>query len=530
MIPLSERGRLLNILKDTTMILTADVIKGFSQSLLQKDFDGAVKSPYCHEEWWELFCSDSNKVAVAAPRRHAKTTAVTQTCALASVLFRQRSYVLIVSDTITQAIQFLGEIKQQLTENEQLRSLFKIVGFSKDSEDDFICMCEDGHKFRMSAKGAEQKLRGLKWDTKRPDLIICDDLENDEIVMNKERRAKFKRWFYAALLPSMAKHGKIMYVGTILHNDSLLESLMPKRHQTGYLVEPLKTWIRGRNGKPKSVAGWVSVKYKAHTPDFSEILWSENYDAEYFRELRHEYAEQGIPDVYSQEYLNTPLDESLAYFRRSDFVDFSNTDRNLLETQGWDKRFNFYIGTDLAVSTKDVSDWSVFVVAGMDEKGYLWIFDVIRERMDAQEIVEMLLSLEKKWEPLTITMEKGQIEKSVGPFLRQRMLDVGVFPSITTVAPSVDKLTRARSIQARMRAGAVKFDKSADWFYDFEDEAVLFPRGKHDDQIDALAYVGLIVDKLIAGSSQKQLADEEYAEEYETSGLADAGRSEYTGY
>lgn len=511
-------------------MLTASVIKGFSQSLLQKDFDGAVHSPECHEEWWELFCSDHKQVAVAAPRRHAKTTAVTQTCGLAAVLFREREYVLIVSDTITQATQFLGEIKQQLVENEQIRSLFKIQGFVKETEDDFICMCEDGHTFRMSAKGAEQKLRGLKWKNKRPDLIICDDLENDEIVMNKDRRLKFKRWFYGALLPSLSFRGKIMVVGTILHNDSMLESLMPKKSYKGYRQDALKVWTEDKFGKPRLVDGWVSVKYRAHNPDFSQVLWKENYDKEYFIAKRQEYVSQGIPDVYSQEFLNTPIDESLAYFRRADMRDFSDEDRELLKTAEWNKRFNFYIGTDLAVSTDEVSDWSVFVVAGLDEKGYLWIFDIIRERMDAQEIVEMFLKLEKMWRPIAISMERGQIEKSIGPFLRQRMLDTGVFPTIIPIAPSVDKLTRARSIQARMRAGAVKFDKSGDWFYDFEDEAVLFPRSKHDDQVDALAYVGLIVDKMIQGSTQQELQDEEYEEEYEHSGLADAGRSSYTGY
>ena len=511
-------------------MLTANVIRGFSSSLLQKDFDGAVQSPECHEEWWELFCSHHKQVAVAAPRRHAKTTAVTQTCGLAAVLFREREYVLIVSDTITQAVQFLGEIKQQLVENEQLRSLFKIKGFIKETEDDFICQCEDGHMFRMSAKGAEQKLRGLKWNNKRPDLIICDDLENDEIVMNKERRLKFKRWFYAALLPCLSFRGKIMYVGTILHNDSLLESLMPKKYAKGYTQEPTKTWVADKLGQPRVVDGWVSVKYRAHNPDFSEILWKENYDKHYFVSKRQEYVAQGIPDVYSQEWLNTPIDETLAYFRRADLRDFSDDDKNLLKQPGWHKQFNFYIGTDLAVSTTEVADWSVFVIAALDDKGYLWVFDVVRERMDAQEIVETLLKLELKWRPQTITMEKGQIEKSIGPFLRQRMLDTGTFPSITTVAPSVDKLTRARSIQARMRAGAVKFDKSADWYFDFEDEIAMFPRGKHDDQVDALAYVGLIIDKMIAGASKQEVEEEEYEDEYEQSGLADAGRSSYTGY
>lgn len=75
------------------MYLTADVIKGFSSSLLQKTFDSPVQSPACHYEWWELFCQPSPMVAIAAPRMHAKTTALTHTYTLAAVLFREREYV-----------------------------------------------------------------------------------------------------------------------------------------------------------------------------------------------------------------------------------------------------------------------------------------------------------------------------------------------------------------------------------------------------------------------------------------------------
>jgi predicted phage terminase large subunit-like protein len=290
------------------------------------------------------------------------------------------------------------------------------------------------------------------------------------------------------------------------------------------VVEPLRTYSK----RPK--AAWKSVKYKAHTPDFSEILWPQRYDREFFISKRNEYLEQGLPDVYSQEFLNQPLDESLAYFKRHDFKDFDDVDRERFKQKDWKKFFNFYIGTDLAVSLTDVSDWSVFVVGGMDESGYLYIVDVIRERMDAQDIVETILALQKKYEPEAIQMEKGQIEKSIGPFLRQRMLDSNVFPNIIPIAPSSDKLQRAKSIQGRMRAGAVKFDKAADWYFNFEDEAVLFPRGKHDDQVDAFAYIGLILDKTIAGPSQKELEEEEYEEEYTQSGLNEVGRSLTTGY
>ena len=157
------------------MALTADIIQGFSQSMLQKNFDAASDSPECHYEWWSLFCNKHPQVAICAPRNHAKSTALTYSYTLAAVLFRERSYVLLVSDTVSQATQFLNDIKATLAENEQIRQLFHIKEFVKETEDDIIVKCADGHQFRIQAKGAEQKLRGLKWDNKRPDLIVCDD-------------------------------------------------------------------------------------------------------------------------------------------------------------------------------------------------------------------------------------------------------------------------------------------------------------------------------------------------------------------
>lgn len=505
-------------------MLTADVIKGFASSLLQKGFDTPVQSPACHYEWWELFCSSHQMVAIAAPRMHAKTTALTHTFTLASVLFRERRYVLVVSDTITQAVQFLGDIKKELIENESIKSLFKIKEFIKETEDDFICLCEDGHTFRVSAKGSEQKVRGLKWNNLRPDLIVCDDLENDEIVLNKERRAKFKRWFYGALLPCRSYKGIVRYVGTILHNDSLLESVMPKRSDKHTIVEELKTY------STKKKPSWLAVKYRAHTNDFSKILWPERYDKEFFTTKRQEYLDQGLPDVYSQEYLNIPIDESLSYFKRSDFLDFTDQDRNLLQKSDWKKHFNFYIGSDLAVSQAETADFSVFCVGGIDENGTLYIFKIIRERMDSQQIVETLLSLQRIYNPIAVSLEKGQIEKAIGPFLRQRMMETGDYINLLSVAPSVDKLTRARSMQARTRAGAVKYDKRADWFIDFEEECMLFPRGKNDDQVDAFAYLGLIIDKLITAPTKREMELDAYLEELEESDLNMEGRNEMTGY
>lgn len=384
--------------------------------------------------------------------------------------------------------------------------MFGIKRFVKDTATDAIIEFDDGQKFRLIAKGSEQKVRGLKWDGKRPDLIIGDDLENDEIVLNQDRREKFRRWFYGALLPCRSANGIVRIVGTILHLDSILERLMPKEHSKYTVNEELKSY------STQEKALWKSIRYRAHNEDFSSILWKGRWTAEKLKELRQEYIDQGIPDVYSQEMLNYPLDQSRAYFRKSDFTPTAQYELDDI-TNGV-KLLNYYIGGDLAISEKERSDYCSFVVAGMDETGILYIVNVIRERLDSMEIVETILALERRYKPTLFLIEQEKITKAIGPYLRTAMLKTNTMPTIITMVPSADKQTRARSIQARMRIGGVKFDKSADWYGIFEDELLKFPKARHDDQVDAFAYVGLALDKYVEAPSQEEAAQEEWEEEY----------------
>lgn len=497
-------------------MLTAEVIQGFSASLLQSRFDGAVESPECHREWWSLFTSKYSQVAVSAPRGHAKSTACTLTYLLAAMVFRERSYALLISDTVSQASQFLNDIKQELLGNEKLASLFGIKEFTKDTEDDVIVLCEDGHQFRITARGSEQKLRGLKWNNKRPDLIVCDDLENDEIVMNPDRRTKFKRWFYGALIPCKSVNGIIRIVGTILHEDSLLNNLMPKEYDRWTRNSPLKTWSE----KPSS---WVAFKYRAHSDDFKHILWPNKYSKEWFIEKRNDYFERGLPDVYSQEFLNEPIDDSIAFFKKADFHHQTKEDQS--------RGLHYYITGDLAISEKETADYTVFIVAGVDENKQIHIKNVIRDRLDGREIVDTILALQKTYSPELIGLEEMQVSKAIGPFLREEMLKTGVFPTLCQLKhKGKDKMARARSIQARMRAGGVKFDKSGDWYHTFEDELTKFPRATRDDQVDAFAYLGMMLDSLIEAPTQEEQEDEEYYGELRESGWGEQGRNKVTGY
>lgn len=447
---------------------------------------------------------------------HAKSTALTFGWTMAQMCFRERSYAIIVSDTVAQAVQFLGDMKKEFMDNEQLRSLFKIKELVKDSEDDFIVLCEDGHMFRMQAKGSEQKVRGLKWNNKRPDLIVCDDLENDEIVLNKERRAKFRRWFMGALLPCRSLNGIVRYVGTILHSDSMLESVMPKPFEKGTVTTELKQYSTKKRN-------WLAVKYKAHNGDFSKILWGSRFTKQHFIDLRQGYLDQGIPDVYSMEYLNIPIDESVAYFKKNDFLPMREKDN--------ERELRYYITGDLAISESETADYTAFVVAAVDENKTLYIKDVVKARLDGREIVDTILALERAYKPEAFGIEEMQVSKAIGPFLREEMILTGTFPNLVKLRHGgKDKIARSRSMQGRMRAHGVRFATEAEWFPDFLDECISFPRGKHDDQVDAFAYLGMLLDMIVEAPTEKELQDDEYADDARSNGYGDSGRSRITGY
>jgi predicted phage terminase large subunit-like protein len=304
--------------------------------------------------------------------------------------------------------------------------------------------------------------------------------------------------------------------------DSQLNRLMPS--DTGRFTKhgELKTWTEWPDGR---VRGWLSVKYRAHNPEMTKFLWPERFSKDHWLSEKEKYASDGAMDLYSQEYMNNPIDESVAYFKRNDILPITQEDKdNRNKTP-----LVYYCTVDLAISENNRSDWSVFMIAGVDENKVIHIVDVVRERLDGREIVDTILALQRAYEFSAVGIEEMMISKALGPFLREEMVKQGVFPSIVQLKhKGKDKIQRARSIQARMRAKTVKFDKEADWFPALEDELTKFPRGRHDDQVDTLAYLGLLLDVVVEAPSYEELEEEEYLDELRTSGTR--GQSRITGY
>ena len=407
-------------------------------------------------------------------------------------LFRDRDFILLVSKTEGQVVRFLANIKTELLVNQELISQFGVKRFVKDTETEVVVELIDGHQFCIIAKGSEQEVRGLQWNGKRPNLIIIDDAEGAEQVMNPQRREKFRNWLFNDLFPCGSEYCKIRMVGTVLHMDSALERL-------------LKDSL------------WDSERFAAHNEDFTELLWPEKLSREKLEEIRQSYINQGNPDGYSQEYLNKPIDAENAYFHRDDFIHSDTPDY-----------LEYYAAIDFAITKKTKSDYTVIAVAGIDQEGLVHIVDIRRGRWDGFEIIENMFWIQQKYEPNLFIAEKGQIKHTLDAFLNAEMVKRGMYINLHAVTPKVDKEQRAKPLQARMRAGGVRFDKEKNWYAGLIDEMLVFPRGQHDDQVDALAYIGLALDKVTLAPTKEERDDEEYDKEYGSQLFE--GQSHWTGY
>lgn len=477
-------------------MINAAVVEGFVKAFLLHRYDDPKPIPQFHRDLWDLCCLPDRYVAIAAPRGFAKSTTVTHAYLLAKLLFRESRYALIVSDTESQAAQFLGELRNDFSANEEVIKTFGVKKLLRDSETDAIARFDDGAECRIMAKGSEQKVRGLKWKGMRPDLIIGDDLENDEIVMNPDRREKFRNWVFKALMPAGSDKAMYRFVGTVLHFDSMLERLLNDKN-------------------------WTSKRFHAHASydDFSNLLWPERWTEERLRAIRSQYEAQGMPEGYSQEYLNVPMAEATSYFRKGDFLPMTDEDRR--------KRKYFYAVGDLAISKSERADSSVFGVVGLDEDGIVHVVETWKGKFDGVEITNLMFEIQKLYSPQLFGIEEEKIKKALGPFWNREMISRGVFLNFPDppLVPSKDKRQRARSIQARMRAGGVRFDTEADWFPALQEEMLRFDRGAHDDYVDMMAWVGLLLDRLSDAPTDAEVEEENYTMQIEYQ-----GRSALCGY
>lgn len=499
----------------TAVALTSELIESFAGVYLSPMYDNPVPTPPFHRKAWALYCSDHLLCSVVAPREHAKSTALTHDMILAELCFRIESYFVVVSATEDLAKDHLGDIAKVLRENEEVRASFLIQELEVDAKTEIVVKFTDGARARILAKGAGQKMRGLKWFGRRPGRIYCDDLEEDEQVESLDRRIKFRRWFNRALLPAGRRGCKVRVHGTILHEDSLLSRIHKRNAKK-----------KGQAEGEEQLKTWHTLFFKAHAgfDDFSDPLWPEQFPESRLRAIRQRFIDDQDSAGYSQEYLNDPLDNDEAYLRKEWFTPMRDSDH--------DKQKIICAAADWAISKKDKANRTSLTVGGMCVDNLLHFVDQRVGRWDSEDIIEEVFAIQKRHRPDVFWVESGQIWLALKATIQKEMQKRGIWINFVERVPIKDKASRGRSLQKRMRGGGTRWDTEADWFEGMKDEMLRFTgyaEATLDDQFDSAALLSLGFEDM-ANVEQEDLMDEEEIEFQRQDPRAALGRNRVTGY
>jgi predicted phage terminase large subunit-like protein len=205
------------------------------------------------------------------------------------------------------------------------------------------------------------------------------------------------------------------------------------------------------------------------------------YTTEMMLRIKNNLVGGGQKRVWDALYQQNPIPDEGNYFSKEMFQYYSTEPRRgeLYIYQAW----------DFAISEGKESDYTVGVCIGVDHRDAVYVLDVRRFRsQDAFMIIDTILDFAEQHDADLLGFEDGQIRKALESQFSKRCEARRMFPSYEVLKPLTDKMVRANPLRGRMQLGKVFFNKAAHWFTDLYKELLHFPAGKHDDQVDGLAW------------------------------------------
>jgi predicted phage terminase large subunit-like protein len=324
-------------------------------------------------------------------------------------------------------------------------------------------------------------------------VLICDDLiKDDKEAQSQAVRDQAWNWFTKVAMTRRMGRKIVILTFTRWHNDDPIGRLTDPEnpHYNRKLAEKIKI---------------INIPAIAEDDDPlgrapGEPLWPDG------------------PDRFDLEFLEEqrsldPLGFAALYQQRPSLLDGDLFKREAIRFYTPDELpedLRIYCASDHAVGTGQRNDPTVLLKVGVDTQNNIYLLECDWRKMPTDVATEAMLTMAGgKNRPLLWWAEKGHISKSIGPFLRKRMLETGTYINIREVTPASDKAQRAQSIAARVAMGKVYFPKNAFWTEKAIAQMMAFPNGTHDDFVDALAYIGLGLQSQFApsSSSAKKKAD-----------------------
>lgn len=429
--------------------------------------------------------------AVAAPRGHAKSTNLTFKGTMHSTLYGYKHYPIIISDSSEQAEGFLDNIRVEFEENTAILEDFGPLAGSVWRSNVLVTKTN----IKIEAIGSGKKIRGRKHRNWRPDLIILDDVENDENVRTPEQRSKLKNWFDKAVSKSGDDYTDIVYIGTLLHYDSLLAKTLtnPAYRSIKYKAviqfsqaddlwqqwESIFTDLANDDREADALAFFQA--HKAAMLEGTQVLWEEKLS---YYDLMVMRVSEGEASFNSEEQ-NEPINPDDCLFMEEWFEYYNEAEINFR-----DPVFDFFGFIDPSLGKTKRSDFSAIVTLAKHKgSGYMYVVDADIERRHPDRIIADVLAKER-WLRASfghgyrkLGAETNQFQWFLKEELAKASAKAGLYLPIEEVQQTSDKVMRIQTLQPDVKNKYIKFNRRHKRLLE---QLTQFPMGAHDDGPDAL--------------------------------------------
>jgi predicted phage terminase large subunit-like protein len=420
-------------------------------------------------------------LADAAPRGNAKSTIVSFALPIWVSVYKKKHYTIIVSDTADQANDFLAAVRAELEDNDLLIDDFGDLVGDVWTNSDLILK---GEEIRIQALGAGKKIRGRRYKQWRPDLIICDDLENDENVQSPEQRVKMEGWHSKALSEAGDERTDKIVIGTILHYDSLLAKLLKnpiyKTHKYQAVInwslsplwlewEKIITDLENQNRLIDAQAFFDS--HRAEMLEGTKVLWPEKEP--YYNLMLQRIADG--PAAFSSEKQNEPLSDDERRFH-PDWIDYYE-DADIVG-----KSLTLVMFIDPSMGKKG-GDYSAIIILAIDENSQVYVVLADIQKRHPDLIISDAITHAGTYDVKTIGVEENQFQEYFKDNFAKAVADLQLNIMIKGIRQNSDKLLRIQSLQPDIKNARVKFKRDQQKLIE---QLVNFPSADHDDGPDAL--------------------------------------------
>ena len=326
--------------------------------------------------------------------------------------------------------------------------------------------------------------------------LIDDYVGTEEDAQSKTFRDKIWAWYENDFQPRLTndEHNGVYAMQAILatarHEDDLIGRLLEKAPEDWVVIKiPFFSTPDDPLGRPLPVDDSVEAKVATR-------LWPEHFTADdAINVLRKS------PRTVSCLYQQDPHPEQGDYFHAAWFQPY--------QPHELPKELRVYGAADFAISEEKHSCLSCLGFGGIDSVGEIWLLpEIYWAQGGPKELVTRWLALLNLYKPIEFWAEKGQISKSLGPFLKDMMRNEQVYTYIKEIVPARDKETRAQTIRGLAEMGRVHVPAFTTWWPDALHELTTFPGGKTDDFVDMLAHLGAGINRMSRVTPAKEVVEE----------------------